>query len=65
MNDFATGRNADEAWVHISDLRQNWQVFEAHGLSRVEGATKQNLNIASGKADDLLYILEMRPKYNR
>lgn len=47
------------------ELRQNWQVFEAHGSSRAEGAMNQNLNKASGEADDLLYILEMRPKYNR
>jgi len=64
MDGCARSRNKDEARVYIFKLRQNWQSLEAH-VSRREGATDQNMNKASGKADDLLYILEMRPKYNR
>jgi hypothetical protein len=49
-------------WV---GLRQNWQVIEARGSSKGEGAMEPKLNKAPGEADDLLYILKMRPKYNR
>jgi hypothetical protein len=49
MDVYASSRNEDEAWVHMFELRREWQVFKAHGSSRGEGAMNQDLNKASGK----------------